>query len=327
MKQKFSLDFDEGDPAGFTHGFLKWLEDNKVESGLIHGWKDDFNNKAGDVDIVVSHAAFKDITGMVHKYCMLAEWQMCQVLRHESTAAFYVCSWMRDPSVVVAFDICSDYRRRERVLICADELLKGRVPIPGGGSRLSSANELRYLFIKGAIKGKNPSDMISSLSDYSESTRRKCSEWITARWGVDIEDWTEDSVSAVWIKLDEITLHEPVDGIWRALQRIIHRLSKPTGLILVCRNRTDIINETFRAFQRLYFRSNHKLPHWSFKKLPGLIRSSLYGVPQLGSVWKFLLGNNLWIEVKSGESSKDFHQRLADFLAHRCVSREGIQIE
>jgi hypothetical protein len=165
--------------AAFVRGFFSFLESRQVRSAVLHGGADGFERELSDVDFVVDGGTFPQLPARIDEYCAQAGWLLCQVLRHETTAAYFVCSAVDDPACSVALDACSDYQRNGSVFLRAETFLQNRQALAWGGHRLSPANELRYRFCKAAAKNKPATTCKRSPA------------------GPDWEHWT---VSVVWLR-------------------------------------------------------------------------------------------------------------------------------
>lgn len=313
----------EGDAGAFVRGYFLTLEKLGVPAAALHGWQDGFSDELSDVDFAISQNGFSRLVKDLVAYTQECDWQLCQVLRHESTAAFCVCSWNEDPSRVVALDACSDYRRLERILIGIDELLGNRQKLDWGGYRLSESMELRYRFTKAAVKDKQSAVLASELAEYSSEARMELDTWLQTRWGIKIDGWNAPQQAEAWKQLGALTLKGKKSGGVGSLRRIVWRITRPTGLIV-----TNINMEQdaaiIGAFNRLYFRRNETLKNFKAGGIKKLLVSTLLRCHSMGGMWKRLLGHDLWLEAAPDESPKRLIRRIAKHLNQRCLRREGV---
>lgn len=313
----------EGDTGAFVRGYFLALESRGVQAAALHGWGQAFDDELSDVDFVLSTKGFDSLVEGVAQHAEESGWHLCQVLRHESTAAFCVCSWSGDPSRVVALDACSDYRRRERVLLSVDDLLADRGALDWGGYRLAEGMELRYRFIKAAIKGKRADELVPELAVYSEESRRDVENWLNERWGVQLKSWQASDVAKAWKDLDQCTLEGSVSGFGAALRRIVWRVMRPTGLVVVNAN-TEQDAAITAAFSRLYFRRCVKLGRFNLGGIKRLMASTLVRSSKMGWLWKTILGKDLRVEASADESPEALVNRTAKQLHQRCLRRERV---
>lgn len=313
----------EGDVGAFVRGYFLTLENLGVPAAALHGWQDGFSEELSDVDYVVSQDGFNRLINDLAAYTRECGWKLCQVLRHESTAAFCVCSWNEDPSRVVALDACSDYRRLERVLISSDELLADREQLEWGGYRLSEALELRYRFTKAAVKSKLADELAPELAKYSGESRKELESWLKDRWDLQFDGWGALQQAKAWKRLGALTLEGKKSGLIGSFRRIAWRITRPTGLIVTSKS-ADQNAAVSKAFSRLYFRRSAKVKNFKVGGLKKLLVSTLLRCDCLGGLWKRLLGRDLWIEASPEESPAHLIRRIAAHLNQRCLRREGV---
>jgi serine acetyltransferase len=139
------------DRARFARTFLEFLERNGVAACVLGDARDDLAAIPSDLDVVVGRAALADVPRLVARFCRERDLRLVQFIRHERTAAYFVVAW-RDASGeldALALDVCSDYVRRARRLLSADELLSGRVHVSataGGHGFFVPAPHLRFIY-------------------------------------------------------------------------------------------------------------------------------------------------------------------------------------
>ena len=312
-----------GDVGAFVRGFLVHLENVGEDAAVLHGWENGFSGTLSDVDLVISNSAFRKVTLLVAGYAASTGWRLCQVLRHESTAAFFVCSWSGDPSRVVALDICSDYRRKERILIGADELLASRERLPWGGFRLRSGMELRYRFVKAAVKSKAASKLAETFHAYQDANHKELEIWLKERWGIKHANWDEAGLSSTWKELEVLTRKAKVSGRITGWERVFSRIIHPTGLV-VMRMTPEQEQAVARCFGRLYFRRQLLVNRFCLTMNKSMVTSTLIRCRQMGKVWRCLLSQNLWMEAGANETPDELVERITIHLQERCARRERI---
>ena len=306
--------------AAFVRGFFTFLESRQVRSAVLHGGADGFERELSDVDFAVDRRSFHQLANLIDDYCVQSGWQLCQVLRHETTAAYFVCSAAEDPACAVALDACSDYQRNGTVFLPAEELLESRKALAWGGYGLSPANELRYRFAKAAAKNKNAADAAIEFACYPDEIRRDCAAWLDARWGISPASWNATDLAPALAKLRAKSNHRPSLRQAGALARVLSRILRPTGLVVITGHPNfDITAARLESvFGHLYFRRFKKSPHWQPAMLKDLVASTLIVVPELASLWTQILPADCIYRMAPGEDCRG----IAKHLHQRCKRRE-----
>jgi hypothetical protein len=306
--------------ATFVRGFFKFLEARKLNSAVLHGGEDGFEHELSDVDFVVDHRTFAELPGLIGDYCSQADWRLCQILRHETTAAYFVCSAADDPSCAVALDACSDYQRNGTVFLPAEMLLENRQPLAWGGQGLSATNELLYRFAKAAAKNKDATAAAEEFARYPQEIRRDCAAWMDEKWGASPASWNAADVAPALAKLSAKSNPRPSLLQTGALRRILSRTLLPSGLVVIA-GRHDFDATASRlesVFSHLYFRRFKKCQRWQPSMLKDLVASTLIVVPELGAFWSKLLPADCLHQMVPGEDC----QVIAKYLHQRCRWRE-----
>ncbi len=307
--------------AAFVRGFFTFLESRQVRSAVLHGGADGFERELSDVDFVVDHQTFKKLPALIDEYCTQADWRLCQVLRHETTAAYFVCSAADDPSCAVALDACSDYQRNGTVFLPAEMLLENRQPLAWGGHGLSAANELLYRFAKAAAKIKDATAAAEEFARYPEEIRRDCAAWMDEKWGASPASWNAANLAPALAKLSARSNPRPSLLQTGALRRILSRTLRPSGLVVIAGphdfDATAAMLE--HVFGHLYFRRSKKSQRWQLAMLKNLVASTLIVVPELGALWSKLLPADCVLRMAAGDDC----QAIAKRLHQRCKQRES----
>ena len=297
-------------------GFFTFLASRRVRCAVLHGGEDGFERELSDVDFVVDHQTFPRLPALIDAYCTQADWRLCQVLRHETTAAYFVCSANDDPGCAVALDACSDYQRNGTVFLPAEMLLENRQPLAWGGYGLSPTNELRYRFAKAAAKNKDATAAAEEFARYPEEVRRDCAAWLDAHWGASPTSWAAADLSPALAKLRAKSNDRPSLLQAGALGRVLSRILRPTGLIVIA-GHPDFDATAARlesVFGHLYFRRFKKSQCWQPTLLKDLVASTLIVVPELGALWSNLLPADCIHRMAPGEDC----QAIAKHLHQRC---------
>lgn len=306
--------------AAFVRGFFTFLESRQVRSAVLHGGDDGFERELSDIDFVVDHQTFPRLPALIDEYCTQAGWQLCQVLRHETTAAYFVCSAADDPGCAVALDACSDYQRNGTVFLPAEMLLENRKPLAWGGHGLSVTNELLYRFAKAAAKNKDATAAAEEFARYPENVRRDCAAWLDQNWGASPASWNAADLAPALAKLRAKSNHRPSLLQAGAPGRIVSRILRPTGLVVIAGHHdfdaTAALLES--VFGHLYFRRFRKCQRWQPALLKDLVASTLIVVPELGAFWRQVLPADCIHRMVPAEDC----QAVAKRLHQRCRWRE-----
>lgn len=307
--------------AEFIREFFIGLENGGYHCALLHGGIRGFNHEVSDVDFVVTSETYANLPRLIRDHCAANGWLLCQILRHETTAAYFVCSDREDPTRSVALDACSDYQRNGTLFLTADELLDNRQALPWGGHGLSAHMELRYRFAKAAAKKKDCQPAAVEFVAYPDESRRECEAWLTERWGISLPSWESQDISAAFAMIRGKSNSRPSLTQPGSAKRILSRIMRPSGLIVVTGDsdfgkNADLLKS---KFGKLHFRHFRKEKKWQASLLKGLVTSTLIVLPQLSSVWQKILPTDCVHRLDSANPAKE----LAAWLHHRCKQREN----
>jgi hypothetical protein len=291
---------------------------------MLHGGEDGFERELSDVDFVVDQRTYPQLPGLIDAYCEQSDWQLCQVLRHETTAAYFVCSAADDPSCAVALDACSDYQRNGTVFLTAEELLESLQPLAWGGYGLSAATELRYRFAKAAAKNKDAAASAEEFSRYPEEIRRDCAIWLDQVWDISLASWDAAGLAIGLAGLRAKSNQSPSLLQAGAPRRILSRIRRPTGLIVITgRESFDAaFGQLEQVFGHLYFRRTRKTERFRPAHLKDLIASTLIVVPELGFPWTSMLPADCIHRLDPALEADAQCKELAKHLHQRCKQRE-----
>jgi hypothetical protein len=310
--------------ADFVRGFFYYLESHQVRAAVLHGGDDGFERELSDVDFVVTKDAFDILPTLIDAYCNQSAWRLCQILRHETTAAYFVCSAADDPACAVALDACSDYQRNGTVFLTAEILLKNREPLKWGGYCLSPSYELRYRFAKAAAKKKDAVNTVAEFAKYPKKIQHDCAAWLHENWNIAIKSWAPVDLASALNKLRAKSNQRPSLLQKGALGRIFFRILRPTGLILVVGHH-DFQTSADRfgnIFGHLYFRRLRKATRFQIHDCKGLIASTLTVVPEIALPWTWFLPSHCVFELNPDLDSVAQDRQLAKYLSQRCKIRE-----
>lgn len=310
-----------GTVAQFIHGYFAWLDERGVKAALLHGWIEGFEGSVSDVDHVVEPTGFARIAQLIADYCSDCGWLLCQVIRHESTAAYCICACPENPSLTVALDACSDYRARGALWIHADDLLRDRVPMENGGWRVSDTTGLAYRLIKGAVKSKEPHLFAEESARFSEAARRGAAELARLHWNITVEDWSAESIRKTWLQLEQGMNQLPGESRCRHVLRVLKRLIHPTGLVLHGGRPSAGAVE---ACGQTLFRRSSVAAVWRIRDFGRLASSTLTHAERIGRPWCRILPASWKLTGIDGESHAQLHERLVAHLSARCIRRETL---
>jgi len=303
----------------FVLGFFPFLEEKKTPFVLLHEWRSGGKDLESDVDLCVDSELLPSISRLVDEYCRRNGWLLCQVLWHETTAAYCVCSDAGEPRRSVAFDVCSDYRRNGVLLIGVGEFLENRVRATTGVWRLSKEMEFLYRIVKAGVKRKDPGRMAEYASSVAGSTRRLCEEWLARRWGIEVREWNGSGLGVALKELERRTRRSVRSFGWRPMSRVLRRVLRPTGLVVVCRGEEEA-RVVIDVFGKTYFRRAMICRSFPWNGWFLIVKSTLIVVAEEKRVFRRFFGSDLFVELH-GEHCLE---SIAGYLHRRCVSREGI---
>jgi hypothetical protein len=306
--------------ASFVRGFFLSLERDGHRAAVLHGGEGGFEGEISDVDFVVDHNTFPDLPRLIRAYCSANGWLLCQILRHETTAAYFVCSDGKDPSRSVALDACSDYQRNGTPFLSVGELLESRRILPWGGHGLAPSMELRYRFAKAAAKHKDSNTAASEFAAYPEEARKECEIWLAERWGIHLQSWDAGSVSEALALIRNKSNSRPSLMQGGALGRILSRILRPTGVIVVASDGDLTVNATALegVFGNLHFRRFRNAEKWQVGMLKDLVSSTLIVLPGLSPCWQKILPTDCVHVLDPATPAIE----LAGWLQQRCERRE-----
>ncbi len=306
--------------AAFARGFFTFLESRKLRAAVLHGGTDGFERDLSDIDFVVEHRTFTQLPDLINAYCTQSGWLLCQVLRHETSAAYFVCSAADDPTCAVALDACSDYQRNGTMFLRAEELLGNRKPLPWGGYGLDESTELRYRFAKAAAKGKDATECAGEFASYPEDARAECAAWLQSHWNITLKSWEQADLGQALTELRQQSNSRPSLLQPGALQRILSRIMNPTGLVVVTgREHFDDASEHLeRVFGHLYFRRFRKVARFRLAFYKDLVSSTLIVVPEIAFPWTKLISQDCHFYL---DTERNTDTQLAAHLYARHFGR------
>ena len=309
--------------GAFVRGFFLFLEERGIAAAVLHGWQGDFEGGLSDVDFVIDERGFGELVGLVNTWCQRQGWLLCQVLRHETTAAYCVCAAAADPLAVVALDACSDYQRNGLDYLTQTELLTDRIPLAWGGFRLSDQMELRYRFAKAAAKRKDGGDSAAEFANYSAANRRDCEEWLGQRWGIALSGWDARGLSDSIRVLRRSPGSAPLRFAGRWLVKLAARMFRPAGLVVVAGARPSAeVARLAEIFGHLYFRRVERAERWRMGQVVAIYRSTLVLVEQMPGWVRRVVPPGWALTLAPEWAPEECEKRVVRGLHERCAKRE-----
>lgn len=311
--------------GAFVRRFFYFLEGQGIRAAVLHGGEDGFEEELSDVDFTVDAVSFGLLPVLIREYCHQSGWRLCQVLRHETTAAFFVCSALDDPACAVALDACSDYLRNGSFFLSADFLLKERRSLSWGGFGLSPGAELKYRFAKAAAKSKDPITAAAEFSGYPKEVRSECALWLEECWDVAGVVWDEAGLRLAFERLRAKVHQGPLQMRCGSAARILSRVLKPTGMVVVCGHEDYEARSASleRVFGHLYFRRVKKGARFRAAFLKDLIASTLIVVSELRLPWSLLVPADCVFRPDPADHFEARMEGLAFALQQRAELREA----
>ena len=142
------------DRSWLLQQFVAGLESANVDYvlvGRVNGYPEQVES---DVDFVVRQADFDRLPALLARIAQQVGGRLVQHLHHEIGAAYFAITVEAGPHIVFLHpDASADYRRKGRLWISADELLRNRRRHPGGFWIPGVAEGLLYYLVKRIDKG------------------------------------------------------------------------------------------------------------------------------------------------------------------------------
>jgi len=237
---------ERGHVAQTLFRFLEHAGVNYCVVGDTRGYPDTIPS---DVDIVVPAGEFDGLPRLVTRFCREAGLELVQLIRHEQTAVYFVLAWVGESGAhgFLAVDFCSDYFRRGRRLLSADEIVAQRGPrIEAGGTShdfFVPAPHVQFIYYllkkidKQELKGAHGEFLSSRWAMDEKGARGQvCRFWPSTDANMLINaaasnDWSEVRVALPGLRR---ALHRsaPMSFTWivRELGRRVLRVLQPTGM-------------------------------------------------------------------------------------------------
>ena len=140
--------------AALAARLFAFLNERGVPYVVVGDVRDYERAVASDIDLVVAEEALPRMPRVLADFAAAHEGQLVQVIRHEHGAFYFVLAHRVDGRHEFLHpDVCATYVRRGRLLIAADELLKGRRSTPFGALVPAPGPAFGYYLAKRVDKG------------------------------------------------------------------------------------------------------------------------------------------------------------------------------
>lgn len=226
--------------------FFNKLEEYKVSYVWIHSY--DNVKEENDIDIAIDKNSFQRIDSIILSISNELSLKVIQLLQHESHAKYFVIIGLDKEYFFLKIDPCTDFMRDGRILLSAEEILNGRIArenyyIP------RPEIEAIYILLKKILKGFLTEYHKSKLHDLFSKNKKvinlKINEYFGERYGAILIDALEKNN---WLEVENKLIELKKNVLWKSFQkspfkvfkywynevfRIISRISKPTGLVVI----------------------------------------------------------------------------------------------
>ncbi len=306
--------------AEFVRHFFAFLENQGVVAAALQGWQDGFEGELSDVDFVIEPRGFARIAALVYEHCQAEGWLLCQILRHETTAAYCICVSTTEPMQVVALDACSDYQRNGMFFLKSEELLDDTLAMPWGGKRINEENHLLYRVLKAAGKVKDVEQASLEFLSFPAATRVKVAATIEHKWGVLLDSWDAAALQRQLPILSKRSFSVMAAVGPAALWRGVKRLIRPTGMVVM--TSPEIPLTSLREQLAPLFRKCKESKNPGPALLWDVVKSTCCFVIKMPSSLPILLPGACRVDVRGERTSKDISEQVVAALHRRCLRWE-----
>ncbi len=141
------------------------LDRSGVVYAILHGSEDVPDRVCSDIDMVLDAASFATFGGILRSYARENAGAVCQVIRHEPTACYWVVVFRGAGGAMTEYlkvDVSTDFRRDGRVLFTGSELLSDR-ELRSGVWSVSTGVEFAAYLAKCVLKRRLEAEQSASL--------------------------------------------------------------------------------------------------------------------------------------------------------------------
>jgi thymidylate kinase len=203
-----------------------------------------------DVDIVFGPEDLARVNDLVESVCLRINGRVVQCLRHERAAFYYVIALRRDNHeyCYLALDCCSDYIRRGRFLLTAEDMLAGRhrARDKSGNDKgfvvASSHMEFIYYLLKKIDKQSLSDGQAAHLSNIFNQAPGQAEEQMRRFFGATYHEqlilaarsgnwgWVKENIASLQADLSRnVGRSRPMEWLGD-IRRVVSRLLHPSGL-------------------------------------------------------------------------------------------------
>jgi thymidylate kinase len=235
--------------ANLFREIIAAFERHSLRYCILAGYEGYPESIASDVDFMVLPTDASRIPKILAEVAVSAQSKLVQAIAHETTAAWFVIAHKHGASVVfIQPDLSTDFRRRGRLWLRAQELIERRRLHRDGFWIPSSADSFIYYLIKKIDKGSiSMAQMTELVSRYQEDPIAASRLLRRILPGAEVErvqrilELRDSEQLKASIDQLRVTLHHnaPMEPLEKRLtqaladgRRLIDRMTRPTGLTI-----------------------------------------------------------------------------------------------
>jgi thymidylate kinase len=273
-----------------ARAFFERLGSSRIDYVALGDVRTDLTELRGDLDVAVGPEVLPTMARWIARFCREQALLPVQMLEHEQTAAYYVLagSWNSPDPLFLAVDFCSDYYRKGRLLLRADELVNGTpnwLELPEARQRVAvppAATAFIYYLIKKIDKGELQSRHGAYLTARFRDDPRGAENQSRRFWtGADLERICRAAESGEWAPVtsrlealaNRLRARRPrsFESALGETKRRIGRILRPTGVTLCVygsdgSGKSTVLRMTESSLAPAFRRTKafHLRPHFGF---------------------------------------------------------------
>ncbi len=221
----------------FFNSYFNFLEENDIQSVILHTYADYPEKIHSDVDYCVGEADLGKIIPLINQHCYDSGWRLVQILQHEVKAFFCICVSQSNPSEYVELDVCSDYMREGKILLRAEWLLQNRRALEGKAFYVPAVGrEFCYTLWKSVAKKKSKEEMLGKLDVIYEINPEECEmSLIQSNMVVSevMEAWCGARAEEVYAQQEQQYADASKVGVVSRFVKLLRRVVQPSGLLIL----------------------------------------------------------------------------------------------
>jgi thymidylate kinase len=272
-----------------VRAFLDTLEQECSSYCLLGGYEQLPFRLDSDIDFMVCDEDFERLPQFLKLLAEKLEYRLIQAIQHEATACYYIIANSEPGKVAYLHpDSCSDYHRKKRRWLIAEDVLQRRKWHPNGFWVPSSADAFSYYLIKRVSKRSLEAKHCRQLSQIFNEDPSGCSEAIARRFPPSAtQRIVEAAASGDWKSVSEsveefstlLMAGAPSKSLklWLGeAKRVLRRWIYPTGMYVAIlgpdgSGKSSVIEQYLPAMEPAFRRSA------TFHLRPRLLRGSSEG--------------------------------------------------